>query len=751
WRTREQKASTPGARLGVQDSMGISTLEPGQKPPSSPPGKLTPIKVQLLDEAQEVYEVSLRAPGKFLLDLICQNLNLVESDYFALEFLDHRKVMVWLDLLKPIANQVRRPKHVVMRFVVKFFPPDHAQLQEELTRYLFALQIKQDLASGRMICNEMSMALLVSHIIQSEIGDFDESLDQEHLEKNKYMPQQDTLEDKIMEFHRRHVGQTPAESDFQLLEIARRLETYGIRQHPAKDREGTKIHLSVSHTGIIVFQGQNKINSFNWAKVRKLSFKRKRFLIKFRPEVNSCQDTLEFSMNNRDSCKAFWKICVEYHAFFRLIEEPKPKPKPILFSRGSSFRFSGRTQKQLLDYVKEGGHKRTQFESNQDRVERRSRSPKRSPKEDRREAVLMEEPGRDKVQQPNPQREQQNAGPASKAARGSSSSIPYIDCSDVDSREYDLIKGQIIRSQSQTNDNYEDECVSGEYFVERNENLNQLRNRDLPSFTLADAPLHITEEFSNLSFYSGRSPRMTRHSSLVDEIFRDSETRNPLATPVHCSSKVSSPVTSFNRHGYQGFILQNGHCNRRLENKDSHVYSHKDCNSFSPILSRPHSQRVQSMRNRSETDPFILSQIASSPSNDYRSGTPFKVNSPRILQSERRLVGNGLSAAGQTKPSPPVHRMLAAGCVEHPGGAQLLDASTSSGTESSDSDSEVINPFSPPLTFGNPIAVNSSPMPRNKFSFGSLQLDEMEEEEGSISFSDPDDGSPVSEHGVITC
>uniref|UniRef100_A0A4W3H903 FERM, ARHGEF and pleckstrin domain-containing protein 1 n=1 Tax=Callorhinchus milii TaxID=7868 RepID=A0A4W3H903_CALMI len=341
---------TPGARLGVQDSMGISTLEPGQKPPSSPPGKLTPIKVQLLDEAQEVYEVSLRAPGKFLLDLICQNLNLVESDYFALEFLDHRKVMVYY---KPF-----------IMFVVKFFPPDHAQLQEELTRYLFALQIKQDLASGRMICNEMSMALLVSHIIQSEIGDFDESLDQEHLEKNKYMPQQDTLEDKIMEFHRRHVGQTPAESDFQLLEIARRLETYGIRQHPAKDREGTKIHLSVSHTGIIVFQGQNKINSFNWAKVRKLSFKRKRFLIKFRPEVNSCQDTLEFSMNNRDSCKAFWKICVEYHAFFRLIEEPKPKPKPILFSRGSSFRFSGRTQKQLLDYVKEGGHKRTQLPCN---------------------------------------------------------------------------------------------------------------------------------------------------------------------------------------------------------------------------------------------------------------------------------------------------------------------------------------------------------------------------------------------------
>ncbi|XP_072884474.1 FERM, ARHGEF and pleckstrin domain-containing protein 1 isoform X1 [Hemitrygon akajei] len=356
-----QPHQSPGARLG-QQTTGISTLEPGQKPPNSPSGKLVPIKVQMLDDTQEVHEVPLKAPGKHLLDLICHNLNLIESDYFALEFLDHHKVMVWLDLLKPIVKQVKRPRHVVMRFVVKFFPPDHTQLQEELTRYLFALQIKQDLASGRMTCNDTSAALLVSHIIQSEIGDFDEDVFSEHLAKHKYIPQQDALEEKIKEFHRQHIGQTPAASDYQLLEIARKLETYGIRQHRAKDREGTKINLSVSHTGIIVFQGNNKINSFNWAKVRKLSFKRKRFLIKFRPETNSCQDTLEFTMASRDSCKAFWKICVEYHAFFRLFEEPKPKPKPLLFSRGSSFRFSGRTQKQLLDYVKEGGYKKIQFE-----------------------------------------------------------------------------------------------------------------------------------------------------------------------------------------------------------------------------------------------------------------------------------------------------------------------------------------------------------------------------------------------------
>ncbi|XP_038166239.1 FERM, ARHGEF and pleckstrin domain-containing protein 1 [Arvicola amphibius] len=364
----EQKP-TPASRLGAPENSGISTLERGQKPPPTPSGKLMTVKIQMLDDTQETFEVPQRAPGKVLLDAVCSHLNLVEGDYFGLEFPDHKKIMVWLDLLKPIAKQIRRPKHVVLKFVVKFFPPDHTQLQEELTRYLFALQVKQDLAQGRLTCNDTSAALLISHIVQSEIGDFDEALDREHLAKNKYVPQQDALEDKIVEFHHSHIGQTPAESDFQLLEVARRLEMYGIRLHPAKDREGTKINLAVANTGILVFQGFTKINAFNWAKVRKLSFKRKRFLIKLRPDVNSSyQDTLEFLMAGRDFCKAFWKICVEHHAFFRLFEEPKPKPKPVLFSRGSSFRFSGRTQKQVLDYVKEGGHKKVQFERKHSKI-----------------------------------------------------------------------------------------------------------------------------------------------------------------------------------------------------------------------------------------------------------------------------------------------------------------------------------------------------------------------------------------------
>nr|XP_032651961.1 FERM, ARHGEF and pleckstrin domain-containing protein 2 isoform X6 [Chelonoidis abingdonii] len=359
---------TPGSRLGVQKNTGVSTLEPDQNlSMAMTPAKMherdLPIKIKLLDNTVEVLDVESKCSGQTLLTEVYKHLNLVESDYFGIEFQNIQSYWIWLEPMKPIVKQVRRPKNTVLRLAVKFFPPDPGQLQEEYTRYLFALQIKRDLAEERLTCSDNTAALIISHLLQSEIGDFDESGDHDHLKTNQYLPNQERVQGKILEFHRKHLGQTPAESDFQVLEIARKLEMYGVRFHLASDREGSKISLAVSHMGVLVFQGTTKINTFNWSKVRKLSFKRKRFLIKLHPEVHGpYQDTLEFLFGSRDECKNFWKICVEYHTFFRLFDQPKPKAKAVFFSRGSSFRYSGRTQKQLVDYVKDSGMKKTPYE-----------------------------------------------------------------------------------------------------------------------------------------------------------------------------------------------------------------------------------------------------------------------------------------------------------------------------------------------------------------------------------------------------
>uniref|UniRef100_A0A8C2AUC0 FERM, ARHGEF and pleckstrin domain-containing protein 2 n=1 Tax=Cyprinus carpio TaxID=7962 RepID=A0A8C2AUC0_CYPCA len=335
-----------GTRLGAQYNTGISTLEPGQSLSSAMGAggkghsRGLQIRVQGLDDAQEFYDLESKADGQTLHNEVFRRINLIESDYFGLEFQNLQMNWVWLEPTKLIVKQVRRPMNTLFRLSVKFFPPDPGQLQEEFTRYLFSLQIKRDLIEGRLNCTENTAALLASHLVQSEIGDFDDIADREFLKINKLLPHQERVQEKIMEIHRRHIGQTPAETDFQVLEIARKLEMYGVRFHPAADREGTKINLAVAHMGLQVFQGHTKINTFNWSKIRKLSFKRKRFLIKLHPEVHGPhQDTLEFLMGSRDQCKIFWKNCVEHHSFFRLLDQPQPKTKAVFFSRGSSFRY----------------------------------------------------------------------------------------------------------------------------------------------------------------------------------------------------------------------------------------------------------------------------------------------------------------------------------------------------------------------------------------------------------------------------
>ncbi|CAL8310034.1 unnamed protein product [Lota lota] len=372
---------TPGTRLGAPFNAGISTLEAGQglavnmSAAGRNYGRELQMRVVGLDDSQEFYDMETKSLGQTLLSEVFQRGNLIENDYFGLEFQNMQMNWVWLEPIKPIVRQVRRPANTLFRLSVKFFPPDPGQIQEEYTRYLFSLQMKRDLMEARLLCTENTGALLASHLVQSEIGDYDELADRDYLRLNTLLPYQDKVQDRIMDFHRRHLGQTPAESDFQVLEIARKLESYGVRFHPASDREGTKINLSVAHMGLQVFQGNTKINTFNWSKIRKLSFKRKRFLIKLHPEVHGPhQDTLEFLMGSRDQCKIFWKNCVEHHSFFRLLDQPLPPTKAILFSRGSSFRYSGRTQKQLVEYVRDSGTKRTPYQRRNSKIRSSARS-----------------------------------------------------------------------------------------------------------------------------------------------------------------------------------------------------------------------------------------------------------------------------------------------------------------------------------------------------------------------------------------
>ncbi|RLU20848.1 hypothetical protein DMN91_007462 [Ooceraea biroi] len=326
-------------------------------PPATPrkAGKMLAVRVQMLDDTITMFQVQAKALGRVLFDQVCKQLNLLEADYFGLEYQEPNLTKYWLDLEKPVCRQVGLSLiDPLLRFCVKFYTPDPAQLEEEFTRYLFCLQIKRDLAQGLLQCNDNTAALMASYIIQAECGDYaiEDYPDHTYLATYKFVPHQDQeLERRIMENYKKHAGQSPAEADLNLLETARRCELYGMKMHPAK-------------MGIVVFQNYTKINTFSWAKIRKISFKRKRFLIKLHPEgYGYYKDTVEFFFEGRNECKNFWKKCVENHGFFRCsVVKRVVRQKTRVLSRGSSFRYSGKTQKQIVEFVRDNYVKRQTFQ-----------------------------------------------------------------------------------------------------------------------------------------------------------------------------------------------------------------------------------------------------------------------------------------------------------------------------------------------------------------------------------------------------
>ncbi|XP_022239414.1 FERM, RhoGEF and pleckstrin domain-containing protein 2-like isoform X1 [Limulus polyphemus] len=327
------------------------------------------VEVRFLDESVANFQIQYKATGNVLFDQACKMLNLLEVDYFGLEYADSNNTKYWLDQDKPMCRQLGLSLvNPVMYFRVKFYTPDPAHLEEEYTRYLFSLQIKQDLAQGALQCNDNTAALIASYIVQADCGDYslDDYPDHTYLSSFKFVPHQDDeLERKIMENHKKHAGQSPSEADMNLLETARRCELYGIKMTPAKDHDGVPLNLAVAHMGILVFQHSTKITTFSWAKIRKLSFKRRRFIIKLHPEGSGFyKDAVEFFFEGRNSCKNFWKKGIENHGFFRCSEVRKlPRQRARIFSRGSSFRYSGRTQKQITEFVRENFVKRQPFQS----------------------------------------------------------------------------------------------------------------------------------------------------------------------------------------------------------------------------------------------------------------------------------------------------------------------------------------------------------------------------------------------------
>uniref|UniRef100_A0A674JVT5 Erythrocyte membrane protein band 4.1 like 1 n=1 Tax=Terrapene triunguis TaxID=2587831 RepID=A0A674JVT5_9SAUR len=322
----DSRSAEPGMDLEEKDyseTDGLSektTPSKTQKSPQKIAKKLKSAicRVTLLDASEYECEVEKHARGQVLFDMVCEHLNLLEKDYFGLTFCDSDSQKNWLDPSKEIKKQIRSgPWNFA--FTVKFYPPDPAQLTEDITRYYLCLQLRADIITGRLPCSFVTHALLGSYAVQAELGDYDaEEHVGNYVSELHFAPNQTReLEERIMELHKTYRGMTPGEAEIHFLENAKKLSMYGVDLHHAKDSEGIDIMLGVCANGLLIYRDRLRINRFAWPKILKISYKRSNFYIKIRPgEYEQFESTIGFKLPNHRSAKRLWKVCIEHHTFF---------------------------------------------------------------------------------------------------------------------------------------------------------------------------------------------------------------------------------------------------------------------------------------------------------------------------------------------------------------------------------------------------------------------------------------------------
>uniref|UniRef100_A0A8R1DLT9 Moesin/ezrin/radixin homolog 1 n=2 Tax=Caenorhabditis japonica TaxID=281687 RepID=A0A8R1DLT9_CAEJA len=320
--------------------------------------KFVQCKVLLLDGAHLNIVVSRNAIGNELYEEVFYSLDLEERDYFGLQYTDQFNVQHWLDPTKKVAKQVAIGPPFTLRFRVKFFTSEpSSNLKEELTRYQFFLQIKQDIAAGRLQCPHPLAIELAALTLQSELGDYNPV---EHtalfISEFRFHPEQDEkMEIEILDRYKACRGQTPAQAELNYLNKARWIEMYGVDMHTVEGRDGNTYRLGLTPQGMLVFDGPQKIGLFLWERLQKLDFKNKKITLVVEEDADQSNNgqiqlhTFVFHLTSEKAAKHFWKCAIEQHAFFRLKSRPIHSNKKIQFFRlGSTFKYRGRTEYETI-------------------------------------------------------------------------------------------------------------------------------------------------------------------------------------------------------------------------------------------------------------------------------------------------------------------------------------------------------------------------------------------------------------------
>ncbi|KAM7359820.1 uncharacterized protein ACRADG_001624 isoform 2-T2 [Cochliomyia hominivorax] len=292
------------------------------------PSRIMSVRINLLDETDFVHEIKDDLPGQALLDVVFARLNLIETSYFGIRYIDEENQTHWLDPASRISRQLKpKADPYDLYFGVKFYAADPCKLVEEITRYQLFLQVKQDVLQGRLPVAFELAAELGAFVVQSELGDYDQRRHSKgYVSEFRLLPNQSSeLETRVAELHQQLKGMSPAAAELNYLDKVKWHDMYGVDLHPVLGEDSVEYFLGLTPSGIVVLRNKTTVAHYYWPRIAKVYYKGRYFMLRISDKNNELS-TYGFETPRKSACKHLWRCCVEHHAFFRLMRVPPTLP-----------------------------------------------------------------------------------------------------------------------------------------------------------------------------------------------------------------------------------------------------------------------------------------------------------------------------------------------------------------------------------------------------------------------------------------
>ena len=349
------------------DDNGAYTFHPVKNSDIDKPSRDRPhCRVLLLDGVYHTIPVDKKAKAIVVINELFRHLDLKdlqEKEFFSVYYIDTSGSKIFLNPFKQIRKQLPNISGRTtwdLFFGVQFYATEISMLADEMTRYLYVLQMCRDIKEKRIKADNSTKIQLVGLLVQANCGDYDP---EEH--KEGYVePYIDMiynpadipfgLRNSVSEVHKEKTGFKPDEADDAFFTIVKSLYKFGQQLFPVRDRLGQSGEVGASLVGLFFHKDGREFMNIPWGDVVTVGYRKKKIRVRYHPKgSNDDVEEMLYLYCTQPHAKLVWRGCVEQHTFFRL-ERPIPLVKNTVksyhsFNRNSELRFStGRTLYQML-------------------------------------------------------------------------------------------------------------------------------------------------------------------------------------------------------------------------------------------------------------------------------------------------------------------------------------------------------------------------------------------------------------------